>query len=267
MIDHHIINRIHQKLDSIEKEHNVEILFAIESGSRAWGFASLDSDYDVRFIYRHPVTWYLDVIPRRDVIEYPIVDEMDYSGWDLRKMFFLLNKSNSVLFEWFHSPIQYRRNEEFLQYMKEPFEKFFSPVATIYHYLHMAENNYREYLKSDLVKIKKYFYVLRPLLACYWIEKYRSIPPIEFEELFKAVNIDAELHAIITDLLERKRKGYEPEKEKRIDLLNDYIEKSIVRFQKVAKEYIPTEKPGVDYLNQKFSDFVTGYYLKNQSTF
>jgi predicted nucleotidyltransferase len=155
----------------------VEILYAVESGSRAWGFESLDSDYDVRFIYKNEVNWYLTVLPRRDVIEIPIEDLMDYSGWDLRKSFFLMNKSNPVLFEWLKSPIVYKKNEKFYEIFAEIAKEYFSPVATIYHYLHMASRNYKEYLKRDLVKTKKYFYVLRPLLACKWVELKNVAPP------------------------------------------------------------------------------------------
>ncbi|HMW61950.1 MAG TPA: nucleotidyltransferase domain-containing protein, partial [Leptospiraceae bacterium] len=153
-----IVNTVQNRLTSIEVEHNVEILFAIESGSRAWGFASEDSDYDVRFIYRHPIPWYLNILPKRDVIEYPIVDIMDYSGWDLRKAFFLANKSNPVLFEWLQSPIVYRKNDRFFDSFFPAAMAYFSPISTVYHYLHMATNNYREYLKRDYVKVKKYFY-------------------------------------------------------------------------------------------------------------
>ena len=99
MIDERYFQIITKRLAEIEVEHEVEILYAIESGSRAWGFESTDSDYDVRFIYKHKLEWYLNVLPKRDVIEYPIVDILDYSGWDLRKSLFLLNKSNPVLFE------------------------------------------------------------------------------------------------------------------------------------------------------------------------
>ena len=144
MINPQIETKIKTKLAEIEKEHNVEILYAIESGSRAWGFESLDSDYDVRFIYKNEVNWYLTVLPRRDVIEIPIEDLMDYSGWDLRKSFFLMNKSNPVLFEWLKSPIVYKKNEKFYEIITEIAKEYFSPIATIYHYLHMASRNYKE---------------------------------------------------------------------------------------------------------------------------
>lgn len=112
-IDPEIRKDIVKKLSHIESEYDVEILFAIESGSRAWGFESIDSDYDVRFVYRHKPSWYFNILPKRDVIELPIVGVDDYSGWDIRKALFLLNKSNPVFFEWLRSPIVYR--EETMQ--------------------------------------------------------------------------------------------------------------------------------------------------------
>ena len=105
---------VKERLLEIEKEKQVKILYAVESGSRAWGFESLDSDYDIRFIYAHNKNWYLNILPKKDVIEYPIVNDFDYSGWDLRKTMFLVNKSNPVLFEWLKSPIVYYKDNYFL---------------------------------------------------------------------------------------------------------------------------------------------------------
>jgi len=174
---------IQRKLPEIEREHNVRILYAIESGSRAWGFESTDSDYDVRFIYVHAKNWYLNILPKRDVIEYPIENVFDFSGWDLRKTFFLMNKSNPVLFEWLRSPIVYLKDDYFFQIIDELSKIYFSPISSIYHYLHMANGNFRQYLQTDIVKTKKYFYVIRPILACLWIEKFNESPPMEFEKL------------------------------------------------------------------------------------
>ena len=97
-----------RRLDAVEREEDVRVLYACESGSRAWGFASPDSDYDVRFIYVHRPDWYLSIVDRRDVIERPIVDEYDLSGWELRKTLRLFRKSNPPLIEWLGSPIVYR---------------------------------------------------------------------------------------------------------------------------------------------------------------
>ena len=178
---HEIASHIQAKLHQIEQERSVKILYAVESGSRAWGFESTDSDYDIRFIYAQKKNWYLSIFPKREAIEYPIVDDFDYSGWNLRKTLFLLNKSNPVLFEWLKSPVVYFKDDYFYSIMQELSIPYFSPISSIYHYLHMASGNYRQFLQSDNVKIKKYFYVLRPLMACIWIEKYKESPPMEFD--------------------------------------------------------------------------------------
>lgn len=100
-------SEIMNKLESIEQEHGIKILYAVESGSRGWGFASQDSDYDVRFLYIHPTDWYLSIEERKDHIEYPINDLLDINGWDIKKAFLLFKKSNPPLLEWLSSPIVY----------------------------------------------------------------------------------------------------------------------------------------------------------------
>ena len=103
--------KIQAQLRRIEEEEHIKILLAVESGSRAWGFASPDSDYDVRFIYIRPTQDYLRLDSVRDVIELPIDEVLDINGWDLQKTLRLLHKSNPTLFEWFSSPIVYRETE------------------------------------------------------------------------------------------------------------------------------------------------------------
>lgn len=252
MIQSEVFEKIQFKLSEIELEYNVQILYAIESGSRAWGFESKDSDYDVRFLYKHQKDWYLSILPKRDVIEIPIVDLMDYSGWDLRKSFFLMNKSNPVLFEWLHSPIIYRKEEQFYYEFLEVAKQYFSPLATAYHYLHMASRNYREYLKSDLVKVKKYFYVLRPLLACKWVEVKGTIPPIEFEVLLDELVTDHNLIKEIKELLYRKRNGLELGEENKIAILNNYIEEQIEHFNSYVSTFNPADKPDPEVMNIAF---------------
>ncbi|MCL2162700.1 MAG: nucleotidyltransferase domain-containing protein, partial [Betaproteobacteria bacterium] len=150
---------IQKHLMEIEQKENVKILFAIESGSRAWGFASPDSDYDVRFIYVRPVAEYLKLEKRRDVIEYMLTDELDINGWDIDKALKLLRTSNPTFFEWSNSPIVYKQTD-FFKKLNRIKNKYFYCKTGLYHYLNMATGNYREYLKKDEVKLKKYFYVL-----------------------------------------------------------------------------------------------------------
>lgn len=163
----------------------MRILYACESGSRAWGFQSKDSDYDIRFIYIHPIEWYLSIHKRRDVIEKPMDGLLDFSGWDIRKALNLFQKSNPPLLEWLQSPHVYYERFSLAQKMRKISPALFSPKSCLYHYLHMAEGNFRQYLRGDQVKVKKYFYVLRPLLACRWIERYNSMPPMEFGALLE----------------------------------------------------------------------------------
>jgi predicted nucleotidyltransferase len=250
-----IIKLVQDTLLKIEKEHSVKILYAVESGSRAWGFESTDSDYDIRFIYTHEKDWYLNILPKRDVIEYPIVDEYDYSGWDLRKALFLLNKSNPVLFEWLKSPILYYKDDYFYNIMKELYKPYFSPISSVYHYLHMANGNYRHYLQTDKVKIKKYFYVLRPVLACMWIENYKEPPPMEFEKLLTQIQ-DTELLEHINELLKRKKSGIELGFEPKIPRLNAFIEKTLEHFESVANSFNPKEKPDQQLLEEAFVKIV-----------
>ena len=138
------------KLKQIEKDYNVRVLLAVESGSRAWGFASPDSDYDVRFIYVRPEKEYLRLEDVRDVIELPINDELDINGWDLQKTLRLLYRSNPTLFEWFSSPIVYVETE-FAKQFREIMIGYFSTKKSLYHYISMAESNYRDYLKGEMV--------------------------------------------------------------------------------------------------------------------
>lgn len=256
---------IKMRLPKIEEEHNVKILYAVESGSRAWGFESVDSDYDVRFIYVHNKNWYLNILPKRDVIEYPIVDEFDYSGWDLQKTLFLMNKSNPVLFEWLKSPIIYYKDDYFYSIIEKLAEKYFSPISSVYHYLHMAKGNFKSYLQTDYVKIKKYFYVLRPVLACLWIEKYNESPPIEFDKLLTLLT-DKELLGKITELLTKKKSGIELGEEHKIIVINDFLDETITHFESIVSSFSPGEKPDSELLEEgfiKIVDYIEDVYAKN----
>lgn len=175
--------QIMQALRDIEARHDVTVLFACESGSRGWGFASPDSDYDVRFIYVNRLPWYLTVTPRRDVIELPISSELDVNGWDLRKALGLMRESNPTLLEWLRSPVVYRDDAAAMPRFRALSEAVFSNARGWHHYASMAKNNFREHLQADEVRYKKYLYVLRPLLAARWIRTQAGVPPMRFAEL------------------------------------------------------------------------------------
>jgi uncharacterized protein len=198
-----------QCLHDIEAQHQVKVLFACESGSRGWGFASPDSDYDVRFVYAHPRDWYLTLEPGCDVIEQPISGELDVSGWDLRKALKLLHSSNPVLLEWLRSPIVYRQEDAFTPRLRALAETHLSPDRAYYHYVSMAKKNCREHLRGEVVRYKKYLYVLRPLLAARWIRDGRGAPPMRFADLAEATLTDPALIGEINRLLEVKMRAGE----------------------------------------------------------
>ena len=193
-------------------------------GSRAWGFASPDSDYDVRFLYVRTREDYLQLDPLRDVIEQPINDLLDINGWDLQKALRLMYKSNPTLFEWLKSPIIYIETE-FADEMRRVMSDYFSVKHSLYHYISMAEGNYKKYLRTEMVKAKKYFYVLRPLLAGQWILEKESPPPMLFSEL-----VEAEL----PDEVRTEVEDPEIKKIPRVNRLNEYLESEIAGLREKA---------------------------------
>lgn len=233
MIPKEIEQEIQLRIDAAEREHNVKVLYAVESGSRAWGFASPNSDYDVRFIYAHPKDWYVavDLEEKRDVIEYPIVDEIDISGWDVRKALRLFKKSNPSFVEWLHSSIVYRDDGIFADTAREILASSYSIDKGIYHYRSMAKTNYRGYLRKPMVPLKKYFYVLRPLLSILWMEKEGIPAPIEFDTLRVLVKSDAELNDAITALIERKKLALEKEIAPAVPVINEFIISQLDRLE------------------------------------
>ena len=235
-------NVIEEQLKEIEEKENVKIIYCVESGSRAWGFASPDSDYDVRFIYVRNKEDYLKLNKNRDVIEWRLDDVLDINGWDIQKALRLLYKSNPTLFEWSMSPIVYKTTPQW-EKISGIVSQYFLEKTGVYHYLSMAKGNYREYLKTDEVKLKKYFYVIRPILACKWILDKKTAPPMLFSELMNEC-LDDELKPEINRLLEIKKQTSELGKGKRIDVINDYIEKELAEIEKKAD--IITKKYGLE---------------------
>ena len=214
-------------LSRIERENDVRVLFACESGSRGWGFASPDSDYDVRFLYVNRLPWYLTVDAGRDVIEEPISGELDVNGWDLRKALALLRDSNPTLVEWLRSPIVYRQETAWVQRFHALADQGFSPVRGFHHYVSMARKNLREHLYADLVRYKKYLYVLRPLLAARWIREGRGVPPMRFADLVAATSLEPALVAEIDALLAVKMRAGEAATSPRWAGIHDFIEREL----------------------------------------
>lgn len=228
-VDATMRERVLQQLKSVEQRDNVRVLYACESGSRGWGFASPDSDYDVRFLYVHPPEWYLRVEAPRDVIELPIDDELDVCGWEWRKALGLLKGANPTLIEWLDSPIVYQQDEATIDALKALVPKWFSPLRARWHYYSMARKNFRGYLQGGEVRLKKYFYVLRPLLAVRWVEAGKGVPPMRFADLLAGSELDASLHQEIDELLERKQRAGEAMYGPRRPLLHAFILAELAR--------------------------------------
>ena len=225
-IDPAIRAEIDAKLAGIETDHGVRILFAIESGSRAWGFPSPDSDYDARFVYAHPQDWYLTLEPGRDVIELPINDLLDINGWDIRKALNLALKPNPVLLEWLSSPIRYRWSDPVCTALTQFTEKIAHQTACRYHYLNLGESQWRRHVgDATEVNVKKYFYILRPALALRWLRlRPEAIPPMNLQDLVVGLDLDDATTERIAGLLEAKSRAREVGTGPRIPEIDALIE-------------------------------------------
>ena len=190
--------KILQRLDEIESKYDVKVLFAVESGSRAWGFASKDSDYDVRFIYIHRKEWYLSLIEGRDVIEELDPDGvLDLAGWDLKKALLLMSKGNCAFAEWLNSPFTYYKDMAFFESISTLKDEYFRKVSAVNHYYHMAMNHDKRYLEKRGCELKRFMYHLRGLLAAKWAAIHDTYPPVLFNDLVeKMVQEDAAVKGI-----------------------------------------------------------------------
>ena len=244
---------IRSELSRLEQEEDIRILYACESGSRAWGFPSQDSDYDVRFIYIRRPEWYLSIFDKRDVIERPITGKLDYSGWDLRKALMLYRKSNPPLLEWLQSPMSYLESFSVAQSLRDMSPLAFAPKSCLYHYLNMARGNFRTYLQGEKVRLKKYFYVLRPVLACQWIMERGTMPPIQFDVLVKTLLPQTgELRETVEDLLVRKKRGDELDEEPQLTVINRYLEEQLAQLEHKAAAVPPAPESIDEKLDELF---------------
>ncbi len=245
-----MLKKVREKLKEIEERENIKILHCVESGSRAWGFASPDSDYDVRFIYVRSKEYYLRLDKTRDVIEWQLDETLDISGWDLQKALKLLHKSNPTLFEWNSSPIVYKTTEDWAE-ISSVIEEYFIIKMGLYHYLSTAKSNCNKYLRGDSVIYKKYFYMLRPLLACKWIIAKGTPPPVLFSTLVDEC-LGENLLPDVVELIKMKTANPEICEGKRLGKLDEYIEKTIDEVEQVIAELPDKDAPGWEALNEIF---------------
>lgn len=241
---------IEEKLNEIERKEQVRILYAVESGSRAWGVASPDSDYDVRFIYVRPMKEYLRLDGVKDVIEWQMDEVLDINGWDLRKALQQFHRGNATLFEWANSPVVYKRTAEWDMICREA-EDWFSEKAAVYHYYATAKNTCFQHLLEQQVRYKKYIYALRPLLACRYIEETHRVPPVLFEELAGRCLPEA-LKPELERMLEIKSRSGEQERHPRLPKLQNYIQEEIERLGNHVRSMPDDRNRDWTRLNQLF---------------
>lgn len=247
-------------IESIEKECNVKVLLAVEAGSRAWGFESRNSDWDVRFIYVHKPEWYFRVEEQRDVIERMYDDDVDLAGWELRKALTLLHRSNPSLLEWLNSPIIYYIDEEFAERIRDIANDCINPIRLMYHYQHIYCKHDEKYLQKEGYPMKRFLYYLRGVLACKWIEQHQTLPPVPFKELLDATVEDSEMRRLIDELIRIKR----GEEEQDITIVDDrlvaYARTLADHYTQIANSFRP-EIPHTpaDKLDQLLYDMVQKY--------
>ncbi len=233
-------NRIAAALAALESEQGIRILYACESGSRAWGFPSPDSDYDVRFIYAQPLAWYLGLDEGPDTLNFPVDEELDVAGWELRKALRLLRGSNAALFEWLQSPIVYREAPGFRAQLAPLLPLAFNPKAGLHHYLGQLRRGVEEELVGEGVRLKRLFYALRSALAARWIRDKHALPPMEFALLRPL--LPADLQGAVDELLTQKADSNEKTMVARPAALVEFLRAEYAAGQ-AARETLPVVRP------------------------
>lgn len=241
------------KLNEIEKKEHVKIIYAIESGSRAWGFESVDSDFDVRFIYVRKKEDYLCLDDRSDVIELPIDEVFDISGWDIKKALKLLYKSNPSLLEWFASPIVYKETKE-VSYIREVIPFYFSQKKLYCHYKRMAKTHLK-YVNKEMIPVKKYLYILRCILSSQYILHNKKQPPIEIDKLIQ-YELPNELREDMNRLLMIKKNSNEKQYVNHISSLDEFI---INNLEEKDMPFIEDRDVSWDRLNDVFRVIINAY--------
>lgn len=249
-----IVKEIEEKLLEIEEQEQVKILLAVESGSRAWNVASPDSDYDVRFVYVRRKKDYLRLEEVRDTIEWQLDDVLDINGWDLKKALVQFHKSNATLFEWSNSPIVYKMTEEWKKVYSVA-RDYFSMKSAVYHYYGIANSTYCQFLQEEQVKYKKYFYALRPLFACKYIEAHHCPPPVLFAD-FLNDEVPAALRDGIEELLELKKQSGEKEKNDQIPVIREFIRDELQIQKALVESMTDDRKKDWEALNAVFCEIL-----------
>ena len=243
-----------EHIGQLEKEQGITILLAAESGSRAWGCPSPDSDYDVRIIYKRSKSEYLEIDDKPDTINYFHGELLDINGWDIKKTLKLIRKSNATPFEWAQSPIKYKEIDNFSTTILKLSREYFQPRHTVNHYKGIAKNSYLSNDLSGEIKLKKLFYVLRPLMAAKWVIKKNEIPPMDIPNLISIIE-NKNIVNHINDLLEIKSTANEDYVHKMDNIIIDFID---IEFNYVSSIQLQdcNNVPSSEQLNKKFKQII-----------
>ena len=244
------------ELDAVEQQRDVRVVYALESGSRCWGFASADSDYDVRFVYARPKNDYLKLEKVRDTIEWRLDDELDIVGWDVAKFLRLMRSSNPTAFEWLSSTIVYREDPCF-QLVRDVASACFDPVSHAHHYLGMATREDVRYLSANKASLKRYLYAVRALLSARWVIEECSPAPMAFEDLCTA-KLDPTLGPLVEDVVAQKRLGSEVDMCGHIQELDRWIANAIAFVEERLASMESRERIPWSVLNNVFVELLDG---------
>lgn len=241
---------IRARLTEIEQREQIRIIWAVEAGSRAWGFSSPNSDYDVRFVYIRDKKEYLRLEEIRDSIDAQQDELLDIEGWDLRRVLRMVYRSAPEVYEWFASPTIYRSTPEAAE-LQKILPEYFSIKKCAQNYIHLAGMDFRTYFRDDEVWLVKYFYLIRQMLQAKWMLEEKCIPPMLFEELVRE-KLEEEWKDYILELLQQKKSTSELGKAQRNKRLIDYLEQSIGRMQREVRAMEGEERKSWERLNRYF---------------
>ena len=262
---------VSHELRRLEEAEDVRVLLAVESGSRAWGFESPDSDFDVRFVYVRPVEYYLRLQSTRDVLEWRLDEVLDVSGWDLDKALRLMRGANPSLFEWLASPIVYAEYSAFAA-VRDLAADCFSPVSSAHHYLSMVRTNMsgltgttrkadeadrtdQAAVAGETIRLKKCLYAMRAILACRWVVAERVPVPMLFRDLVDA-QLEASMRGLVDELLEAKAVAGERDDYPRIPALSTWAAGAVVELEEDVADLVPKPKMAWERLNDVFLGFL-----------
>ncbi|MEM6394846.1 MAG: nucleotidyltransferase domain-containing protein [Bacteroidota bacterium] len=254
-----IKEKVQAYLSELEEKNDIQILYACESGSRAWGFPSPDSDFDIRFLYVHHPDWYLSINDKQDNLQLMLEDgDIDMSGWELRKALRLLKRSNMALMEWIHSPVVYQYDPCFLDDIQKASIRFYSRITAIHHYLSMSRKIAAELFESESFKLKRFLYALRAATLCRWIVERGDLPPVEFKGAYQNLGLTDEIISPIDKLISLKATKSESYFHSGERSLIDFISDCIDIADHSAKA-LPSSKGDVEVLDKTLRKYIRLY--------